>query len=317
MSFNQNVLNHLKSFRYPHFVEEIIRKRLVRTVLPDEKESKRSPFHCYTRFIGYPEKLKLLEEIRERKDKGKSNTINLLISIPKTENEIKNVMVEVENKIRNVKTEERKRKDKYTVGISCDLPRIDDEIKKLAFNTSLYFSQGYEILKTAITMDINSSPIMDYYSLLQIVKGVILLELDVDKKEFFKSHGLRSVKKIESEVIHQAKIETYGVFPALLIRCGDYVKDHHLAINLEDYYVDNYSPTFKEMIERDHLRSLYKIPEAFIFSWMLSEIVRYKPEEWQKICTGTDNNWIRNIEKFRESILPNVIMDLTTYLLTK
>jgi len=218
-----------------------------------------------------------------------------------------------ENNVKHLeKIREGRRNKNNKIKIRSKIPKTEKEIKELAYRTAIYFHQGYEMFKTAIDMDIISSPILEYYALLQIVKGVIMLELDVDKKDFFGAHGLKQKKDPLQGIIHQAKPKTHGVFAALVIRCTNYSEDDETGeiknYEIEHYYND-YFPTFKELIKSIRLSF---IPETFIFSWMLSEIARYKPEEWKSICDGIDNDWIIHINRFREETYPEVIRSLLT-----
>ncbi len=267
------ILKELKKLSYPSTIESKIRQRLKTIEISKEKEKEvKHVHHSYMRFqYVYPENIKHLEKIRQKQ------------GIKEPQN--------------------------YQVNISVVLPETEKEIRDIASKASIYFLQGYEMYKTSLEMDINSSPIIEYYALLQIVKGVIMLELKVEPEEFFSAHGLKRKKKdVSPDVVHQAKIQTHGVFAALLIRCTDYLeKDDGTKNFTMDEYYDNYFPSLKEMIDQKDNRGILNV---FIFSWMLSEVARYKPEEWKKICEGIDNKWIVNIDDFRDFWLPDAIIEL-------
>jgi len=267
------ILKELKKLSYPSIIESKIRQRLKTIEISKEKEKEViHVHHSYARLqYVYPENIKHLEKIRQKQ------------GIKEPQN--------------------------YQVNISVVLPETEKEIREIASKASIYFLQGYEMYKTSLEMDINSSPIIEYYALLQIVKGVIMLELKVEPEEFFSAHGLKRKKKDASpDVVHQAKIQTHGVFAALLIRCTDYLeKDDGTKNFTMDEYYDNYFPSLKEMINQKDNRGILNV---FIFSWMLSEVARYKPEKWKKICEGIDNKWIVNIDDFRDFWLPDAINDL-------
>ncbi len=242
-----------------------------------------------------------LERIEISKDKEKCRTPHFCF---------KRLQIYKKN-INHLEEIRKKRRGKsYKVNITIVIPRTDEEIKNLAKKASIYFSQGSEMYKTSFDMNINSSPIIEYYALLQIVKGVILLELDVETGSFFGAHGLVRKSNISPDIVHQTRIKTHGVFTALLIRCTQYLKQEDgTRIFAMDKYFYKYNPTLREMVNS---RTLSSIPDAFIFTWMLSEIARYQPEKWKEICDGEESDWIVHINKFKEEILPDVIRSLIT-----
>ena len=197
---------------------------------------------------------------------------------------------------------------KSVLGISPLSIKSKKKIKNLAHRISIYFSQGYEMYKTTLNMNILSSPIIEYYSLLQIAKGSILLELDVENTNFIEYHGLTKNRKKSEDSVHCTKLLTRGVFPALLIRSTDYYKreDGTKEFLLDGYY-SGFFPKFEDIVQE---RKFKTIPDTFIFSWMLSEVVRYKPEVWREISSGKDNEWIKTINEFRDYWLPHTMLRL-------
>ncbi len=263
------VLKRLEELKYQSTVEKKIKLRIRKIHDSSIKtEYIQNPPTCFTRFTAnYRENIKCLEEIR----------VSLKSANPK-------------------------------INMPIILPETEEEIKELALNVVPYFSQGYELYKTSLDMDINSSPIVEYYALLQIVKGVILLELNPIEDKFFNAHGLEHANNVETEHVYRAKPKTFGVFAALLIRCTDYlVKEDGSKTFAMDYYYNNYNPSLKDMINDQRIS---QIPEAFIFTWILSELARYQPKKWEQIWDGKKNNWIIQINRFREEKLPMVIRNL-------
>ncbi len=245
-----------------------------------------------------------LERIEISKDKSLVKTPHFCYQrIQKYENNIKHL-----NKLRRKSSCKIKAIDMPIV-----LPSSKEEIEELAEEVATYFSQGFEMYKSSLEMDKNSSPIIEYYSLLQIIKAVILLELDAKEDNFFNAHGLGRNMKCSPKDVYQATTKKHGVFAAILIRFTDYLKkeDGTIVFKIDEYLKEDYSPTLKNFIEDERI-TLSFIPEAFIFAWMLSEIARYQPVKWKEICKGSKNKWILTIDEFREQTLPDVIQSLIT-----
>jgi len=200
------------------------------------------------------------------------------------------------------------------------------DIKKIAYKAAIYFQQGLEMLKTAIIMHENVSPLVEYYGFLQCVKGSIILELDIYKDLFFSYHGLTQVKndeicskklkeknsltthsKIQLSKYINAEIKTLGVFSALLLRITDfYEKENKKEYTMDKYLQKDYKPSIEEIVSIYH----FDPPSVFIGSWMLSTLVRYKPAKWQEICSGIKDDIITRIRKFRREKIPATIESL-------
>jgi hypothetical protein len=224
-----------------------------------------------------------------------------------------------EEAIKNLEQEIKKRNPdspKHPTNITYSKPD-ESSIKPLAKEISLYFSQAYELFKASVGISIHSSPLTEYYGLLQLVKGVVLTELEFPREKVFNHHGIDRAKRNPNS-IHQGRIKTHGVFPALLIRCQGYegITNSIKPIDINDYYSQQFYPTFENFIS-DDFQKLKRPPETFIFSWMLSEIVRYNPLKWQEICTGEKNDWIRKINKFRNGYFIETLKSLTIDLIYK
>ncbi len=82
----------------------------------------------------------------------------------------------------------------------------DSEFREIALKASSYFQQGLELYKTSLMMDINSSPLIEYYSFLQCVKGNAIIELDLNENLLFSFHGISS--DFNSERYPKAVIKT-------------------------------------------------------------------------------------------------------------
>jgi len=256
---------------------------------------------CYKRLQEYEVNILRLKEIREKLEQERK--LVLSFSLNDSEEEI---IERIRDLKENIQTKESKIKAKVS------LPKTDEEINELADEISLYFSQGYEMYKTSIDADVSTSPIVEHYAMLQIIKAFILLELEVDTQEFLGAHGLERKKIISDNTIFQVKTKTHGVFAALLLRTTSFTieEDGTHTSELHKYYIDYY-PKFEDFVDKQ-LPS-FSIPESFIFLWILSEIARYQPKKWREICSGVKNNWIDNIDLFREEGVPKLFFDLLEY----
>ena len=215
---------------------------------------------------------------------------------------------------------------------SCDF-------KKASYQCSLYFKQGKELLSTAIELSEFTSPIIQYYGLLQCIKGIILLDYELSNSPFFSYHGIREDKcttiltrsntKLESKLksLHQnakfaklkyplefkisnycnAKIMPFGVFTALLIHQSKqfaYTPDRRTDM---DYFLSgDCSLSLEELVNSSHM-DIYKV---FIISWTISTIVRYKPTLWQEIVSGSKDTIIKQLIDFMRYEVPNKLQDI-------
>jgi hypothetical protein len=96
----------------------------------------------------------------------------------------------------------------------------EEDIREVARKSSVYFQQGLEMLETSFSMPENTSPLVEYYALLQCVKGSIILDLDFKEELFFTKHGIRQTKKVDEEKLSKylnIQIMPLGVFSALAI----------------------------------------------------------------------------------------------------
>ncbi len=296
-----DVLKKLQDLQYPYTIEKMLQERNERIQYSKKYKGPSARHHCYERIEKYEKNIELLKNIRN-KFKGKE-MLSIAFSANETEEEIL-------KKVKKIKKSSGS--EESTVKANVFLDKKKKTIIKRAFEISLYFSQGYEMYKTSIDMNISSSPIIEYYAILQIIKAIILLELDVDSHEFFGAHGLERKKSKDGGSILQVKTKTFGVFASLLLRtCGfSFKKDGSKEYELDKYY-NNYYPKFEDLIDKE---SLYlSTPEAFIFIWILSEIARYQPEKWKEICSGRDNDWIKTINNFREEGIPKFFFDLLNF----
>ena len=85
--------------------------------------------------------------------------------------------------------------------------------------SSIYFKQGYELLKASQTMDDNTSPLVEYYGFVQIIKGVINLDLEIIDQDMFSKHGLVYLKTTSNYI--NADIKFYGILSSFILRHGD------------------------------------------------------------------------------------------------
>jgi len=225
------VLKELEKFRYPYVVEKWLKERLTRIEYSKKHEDSSHHHFCYGRLERYEINKTCLTDMRNKLRKEAKFT--LAFSMDETEEDI----IERVNEIKkSMKIKDSK------VKAEISLPKTEIEIKELAYDISLYFLQGYEMYKTSIDTDISSSPIIEYYAILQILKAIILLELEVDTQEFLGAHGLER-KKIKTDTsILQVKTKTHGVFAALLLRTSYFSteKDGTKKCNLDKYYTDYY-----------------------------------------------------------------------------
>ena len=233
--FRLKVLKSLRNLRYPYVIERMIRDRLERIAYSKKHHGDESHGHfCYNRLRTYETNIDNLQKIRNKS--VKESRFKITFSPEESENEIM-------NRIREIKKNEENEIPKLQVEVS--FPKTDDEIEKLAYEIALYFSQGYEMYKTSIEMDISSSPILEYYAILQIVKAVVLLELDVHPQEFFGAHGLERRKQTNKGSILQAKIKTHGVFAAFLLRtCTFLIKEDGKKYSIIEELYDNWREKF-------------------------------------------------------------------------
>ena len=177
------------------------------------------------------------------------------------------------------------------------------DFKKVGYESTLYFYQAYEMFKSVLKMGENSSPLVEYYALLQCVKGIIHLEFDVKEKFFFEHHGLTKESFNNTKPYITAKLASKGAFYALLLKVTR--KGIKGFSDIDKYLDQNYKPSLEDVIKQGA-----ELPEIFIGSWLLSNIVRYKPSLWIKILSGRNDDIIRDIRNFRRNEIPRLIGSL-------
>ncbi len=296
------VLKELQNLRYPYYIEKLLKERLATIEYSEERKGSSGYNHLSSGRLQRYETNKIhLLNIRKKLEKEAKYTV--AFSVDESEEKILERVNEIK---KNMKTKNLK------VKAEVSLPKTETEIKELAYDISIYFSQGFEMYKTSINTDISSSPIIEYYAMLQIIKAIILLELKVDTQEFFGAHGLERKKIKRDNSIFQVKTKTHGVFAALLLRTSSSLteEDGTKTRALDKYYT-NYYPKFEELVDKQIL--YLDIPKSFIFLWILSEIARYHPKKWKEICLGENNDWITSINEFREEGIPKLFFDLLNF----
>lgn len=195
-----------------------------------------------------------------------------------------------------------------------------EKISKIAQKASIYFQQGLEMLETSLSMPETTSPLVEYYALLQCVKGSVILDLDVNEKIFFTRHGITQTQEIETEtnIVSEyinACVKPLGVFSALAIRFAHFIDQRketgdklHYVNMMETYFSKDFTPSIENLLigeEGNPYIGILRVPlTSFIGSWMLSSLVRYSPMNWQEILAGQKNNLVRYIREFRSEFIP-------------
>ena len=194
------------------------------------------------------------------------------------------------------------------------LEPFQNDYSQRAEQASLYFQQALELYRTSISMPPNTKPLVEYYSLLQAVKGTIRLELDFEKGYYFDHHGLSEVD--DNDVYIRAKIKDVGVFPAFLIRFSsiyDYGKEegnNRFEFTMDKYINKKYRPSLEELFKELLRNPNPQPPETFITSWMLSMLVRYKPALWQKLLSGKCDEMSIDLQTFHDLKVPQTFNSL-------
>lgn len=180
----------------------------------------------------------------------------------------------------------------------------DSNFSSIAEEAAIYFKQGHQMLKTSSNMQEESSPLVEYYGFLQCVKGTILLELWVNQELFFSKHGLTSAKTNSCYI--NAEIKPFGVFSALLLRRGKTMfMDPEKT--MMTFFSGSYCLSLEEIINK-HIQGDPVF--AFIGSWMLSTLVRYRPKTWDEILQGKKDEIIRLIRDYRTDEIAQAIRNL-------
>ena len=95
-----------------------------------------------------------------------------------------------------------------------------------------------------------------------------------------------------------------GVFHGFLLLFCE-VDSPSRVLMFEKYLEDSFQPTFTGMLKHG-----FNMVETFIGSWMLSSIVRYKPDLWLKILEAKEDDIINNIREFRMNHIPELVKRL-------
>ncbi|OLS33165.1 MAG: hypothetical protein HeimAB125_01170 [Candidatus Heimdallarchaeota archaeon AB_125] len=187
--------------------------------------------------------------------------------------------------------------------------------RQRAEKASLYFQQALELYRTSLSMPRNTRPLVEYYSLLQAVKGSIILELDFTKEYVFEHHGLTADYNDETVYI-RAKVKKQGVFPALLLRFsrvydhGEDCENNRFEYSMDEYFNNKFTPSLEELFE--NLLNSYNVnlPKTFIASWMISLLVRYKPELWHDLLSGKHDKMSIYLQQFHYIKIPEAFNSL-------
>lgn len=180
----------------------------------------------------------------------------------------------------------------------------DSDLTEVAKEAATYFRQGLEMLKTSLSMQENSSPLVEYYSFLQCVKGTIMLDLDVNQGIFFSYHGLSSAETDSGYI--KARVMPLGVFSALLLLRDVIFIDSEQTL---DTFISNpYFSSLEEVVDNRHSHG--DPAYAFIGSWLLSNLVRYMPVKWEEIREGEKDEIIIAIRDYRRFEIPHSIRNL-------
>ncbi len=156
--------------------------------------------------------------------------------------------------------------------------------------------------KTSLKMDINSSPLIEYYSFLQCVKGSAIIELNLNEKLLFSFHGISS--DYNTDRYPRAVVKTCGVFHVIFL-LGDPNN------KMKDYFSGKIDLDLISLIEKSRL-SASPAP-SFILSYLLSTLVRYQPDKWKTICRGVEDDIFLDIREFRRNQLPDSIERIFPY----
>ena len=178
------------------------------------------------------------------------------------------------------------------------------DFHQIALKAYPYFQQGLEMFLTSMSMNITSSPLVEYYSILQMVKGIILIDLDINENLLFANHGIVENKhNPDNKGYIMISVKPFGVFQSLLL------KDNGKS-DIDNYLSNNLDLTLSQLLGKDRLPEgihfeITDIAPTFMESWMLSTLVRYRPNLWFQICQGFESDDILKIKKFREGQMHN------------
>lgn len=177
----------------------------------------------------------------------------------------------------------------------------------LAQKASLYFRQGKELLRSAQDISEFSRPILDYYAYLQIIKGVIILNFEINDSNFLSYHGIVPDRNANYQYI-TPRVKKFGVLQLLLISLT------HLHENSDhNNYIKKFTHDVRITLEEciDMIKGIYEVIPLYIFLWSLSFLVRYSPEKWQLILSGrSEDELIRKIRRIRNINFPSIVHHL-------
>lgn len=192
------------------------------------------------------------------------------------------------------------------------------DFKEISNLASTFFQHALELYLTAFSMSNNTSPLIEYYSLLQCVKGRILLDFKVPDFILFSKHGISWKKKGEFDLKFQVK--DIGVFQGLLI-----LDKSLLLEELVKYLEKKYILTFQDLIEKKMkyktntgITSEQRVLEgdpisAFLVSFGLSCFVRYHPLTWKKILIGEETSINLAINNYRRDDLTEAFEEILKF----
>jgi hypothetical protein len=203
---------------------------------------------------------------------------------------------------------------KMSINANENYKITDNDVDRLSFDDDvnevvMYFKQGLEMYQTSLSMSEFTSPLLEYYALVQCVKGLFRLQFNLpSKSQLFNGHGLGHKNM-------QAKVHKHGVFHALNIissRGGD-IKEDFLNKYKEGTMTDKLENCLKKSISTHYGNN--QMPQSslsycFTASFILSSLVRYNPRKWQEIITGEESELILNIRNFRSNDFPNALRTL-------
>ncbi len=178
-----------------------------------------------------------------------------------------------------------KNKEKIAKPLSIS-PRCFERIGK---RSASFFKQTKVMYETSLNMNDNSSPLVEYYSLLQCVKGRVLLQLEINEGILFKNHGITCQFDKKKDKYPKVNIKASGVFHSLLLVCDPWNE-------MNDFFTGKIDLSLDQLLTR----GLFSPASAFILSFILSSLVRYHPEYWQTILLGIDDDIIRKNQRFSE-----------------
>ena len=179
------------------------------------------------------------------------------------------------------------------INLSFDLNQITN-------NSTTYFLQGLEMLKNSQTLSEMTSPVLQYYSYLQIIRGKVNSLVSLDYPTFNRFHG---IKLDEYNNYIEGKFAKAGALQSLGIVEGDFLIGKNL-------YTENTKVSLPELLNEASQNNVNDPCSTFIISWMLSMIVRYNPNLWKQILEGKNDDIVLKIRDFQNEIFPKSIISL-------